>query len=192
MTRHSRQRTNRELELTKEQVGLEGPLSNPPIVLWQDRHEHMMTCLGFLAGASLLTSPLGSAFHGAPHYLVPVLGLIGVTFGLKAMFPGALVLDADGLVWRGLFWTIEFRWSDFRRFRGVLPDGENRVEGDMSGALRRRLGWRRYLLGRSGSVNFGDSWELPAARVAEVLREARARWGPTEPDPDTRSLFAED
>lgn len=171
---------------------MEGSLDDPPIVLRQHRLKYVLVCFAGIVAASIFASLVASSSAGAVHYFVPILvGLTGVTSGVRAIFPDMLILDAHGVVWRRWFWTIEFRWSDFRRFRAV-PDGEKQVEADISLGMRRRLGWRRFLPGLWGPVNLGNGWELPAARVAEVLTEARARWGPVEQDLDTRSLFAED
>ena len=192
MTRYARLRTKQELGLPKGALAVEGSLDDPPIVLRQHRLKCVLVCFAGLVAASISAFLVASSSAVALHYFVPTLiGLIGVTSGVKAIFPGMLILDADGVVWRRWFWTIEFRWSDFRRFRAV-PDGEKQVEADISLGMRRRLGWRRFLPGLWGPVNLGNSWELPAACVAAVLTEARARWGPVGQDSDTRSLFAED
>lgn len=171
---------------------MEGSLDDPPIVLRQRRLKQVGTCLAGLVAASISAYLVASTSAAALHYFVPILvGLVGVTSGVNAIFPDMLIIDANGVVWRRWFWTVEFQWTDFRRFR-ASPEGEKQVEADISLGMRRRLGWRRFLPGLRGPVNLGIGWELPAARVAELLAEARARWGPVEQDSDTRSLFAED
>jgi len=175
MTRHGRLRTKEELGIPKWMTAVEGSVDDPPIVMRQDR---MKYSAWFLGGCSLLAFILlvpEVRYSTGTIVGLSFLGVLTAFFGLMAAIPATLVLDSEGLEWRLLFRTIRFGWDDFRGFytdrsRGLIMH----VNGDMSEAFVARSG---RLGGLARKLDLGSFWELPAARVVEVLNEALVRWG---------------
>jgi hypothetical protein len=102
------------------------------------------------------------------------LGLLAAVIGWSVIARGALILAPEGLVWRMAFLTFAYEWSDFERF--IVVSGRRKtVAGMYSESGKRRRPW--FFRGL-GSIAFGAFWELPPQRIADVLNEARTRWGP--------------
>jgi hypothetical protein len=161
-----RLRTKGELGLPKWVPAVEGTFDDPPIVMWESRLKMSLICLG----AAL---PAGFAYvwlSGTRFWWI-LFGLVAVLSGLKAIFRGALILSPGGLVFRTGFRTIKYQWSDFDSFV-VLRGRTSRLAGKLSASSKSRRWWL------TSWRALGFCWELPLQRIADVLNEARRRWGP--------------
>ncbi|WP_289298334.1 PH domain-containing protein [uncultured Reyranella sp.] len=176
-TRHGRLRTKQELGLPKWMAAVEGSVEDPPIVLRTDRLKFALAGLAWLVLLGLvLLIPVRT--YTSPHLIVlGVLCACIVVCGFGACFQPTLILDPAGLTWRTGLRTVEYPWSAFAGFRWYRRrDLVAVVVGDFA-PVRPPAGWRRLL---SGPLVLGGFWELPAARVVEVLNEALKRWRPRE------------
>ena len=178
MTRRRRLRTKKELGIPRWVSTVEGSVDDPPIVMRQDRMKLIAGCLAFGSLLAFILIVPEVRYSTGTIVGLSFLGCLTLVFGTMATFPTTLVLDPEVLELRVLFRTTRFGWGDFSHFyvdriRGLIVV----VSADMSETFSQKSGWLRLF---SRKVNLGSFWELPAARVVEVLNEARHRWAPVE------------
>jgi hypothetical protein len=149
---------------------VKGTFDDPPVVIRQDRLKISLICLAMAVLIVLLYWRHPPSDDCLVWWLP--LGLLAAVIGWSVIARGALILAPEGLVWRMAFLTLNGVTS---RGSSWFRVGESRSQECIMKAAKRRRPW--FFRGL-GSIAFGASWELPPQRIADVLNEARTRWGP--------------
>jgi hypothetical protein len=162
-------------------VSVQGSLDQPPIVIWASKGFTLLMLLiaiVFVAiGIMVLRDPKED--HTWAYVGIILFGAGIPIFVLRLVRPDELILGPEGITWRGIFRTARFQWSDVQNFRPYSPApktaskhvGFDFTDSMRGGQLRHAA---KALVGVEGSL--GGGWELSAAKLAELLNQARARW----------------
>lgn len=165
---------------------MQGSLDQPPIVLQASRKRGVpILILGLLMtfGGALLAAAPGSPVAG---YVLFALGLIFVFLALLGLgAPAQLLIDPSGVKLKGALRTRSFSWDQAANFRVVRVRKTEFLGFDQPGlaggrSLLRDLGMAVTAANVSAPYDalLPGGWSIgPAESVAELLNQARARWG---------------
>ena len=171
---------------------MQGSLNDPPLVVRRSARSlfwGLLLSLTFVILAILfIARPFG--WWSNPKYAdVSGAYAILVIFGLmtwisvKALFrTPELAINPAGIEFRGLYWTRRFAWRDITNIRAYQPGftiGRIYVGFDFAPHYKPGFAWVRRLTRAFVNVDcsFADGWEVDSETLAQILNQAKARWG---------------
>ena len=164
---------------------MQGSLDQPPIIV---RVSNFKTLSMLIVGIvfvivcviALKDSPPNPGVLESPAVLYPLIafsGLVVLLATLRLIRPDQLTLAPDGITWRNVFRTYQWRWDEVQNFRSYRPLGFS-VSKDI------RFDYANNPFKAIGGVecSLGTGWELRPGDLAELLNKARSRWGSRNTD----------
>ncbi|HEY4029017.1 MAG TPA: DUF805 domain-containing protein [Caulobacteraceae bacterium] len=158
---------------------MQGSLDRPPIVVRGSRGRGLWLLLGsavFVAGGFLIVARGGPS--GTGILSIVFFGLCGVVGVALLIAPPRLEIGPSGIVQQVLWRTRRYGWSEVYNFRPVVIGLTNAAVGfDYLAGRQGRGGLGQLntaIAGAQGTLQPG--LELPPARLADLLNEAREHW----------------
>lgn len=149
---------------------MRGSLDDPPIIIRTARWKAVLH-LGAVVLVAAIMSPLARTplwNNPLAFMLYAIFGALAVASVWELVWPGRLVIDAEGFSQRDLWRTRRWSWSEARHFRPAENRFYDFVGFDsVPGAAPRRTG---------GIDGLNQDWELEPRALAALMNGARARW----------------
>jgi hypothetical protein len=126
----------------------------------------MIQARGVTPNASLV-------FTGTFFVTIPFWLLVGVSLSHR------LVVDIQGIKQKFLFRTDSLPWSEVSEFHPYIPGRNQLVVGfNYNAAPSERSNLKRYNRRlEEGQGSFYPGWDIPPGQLAELLNQAKRRWG---------------
>jgi len=147
---------------------MQGSLDNPPLVVSTARWKALLLLVISVVFVVTGVLELSAAAQDWWTYLqLAVFGPACAVFVWQLFSPASLTIAPGGVTYRGLWHARHFEWWQVADFRPV-------AFGMLSKHVLFDL--RKARDGEARPGGFGTGWELPAARLCDLLNQARERW----------------
>jgi hypothetical protein len=146
---------------------MQGSLESPPIVVRADRKMALLHLAALAVFAAILSPVARTDWRHNPlaWTILIIFGVLALASLWELIWPGRLVISRDGIEERDLWWRRRWSWSEARYFKPASNRFFRFVGFDHRGPPRR------------GIDDINQDWELPPPALADLLNQARARWG---------------
>lgn len=154
-------------------------LDRAPITLQQPRNVISLAVILGVVGVLVCGSQVDHAVDGREAAgflaLVAIFALIAIAGVIGLFRPSRLRIAQEGLIFRGTFNNVTWKWSDFSAIRVVSVAGIGGVGFEFAKSLT--LGQRvAKACGAPGYWGLPTSWPLGEVELAQLLNAAKARW----------------
>ena len=159
---------------------MQGNLDQPPVVICSSALKSfaLMTACGLAAAFCWFDLSLGpaSSTHAASGLVAFGLGV--PYYAWLFLSPNTLTLSPEGLVLKTRWRSARWPWEAVSRFRAIQVHlATQQVGFDLRQAPEGARSFMQYYVGYAGADDsLGGGWEIGAARLAELITQARARW----------------
>lgn len=161
---------------------MQGSLIQPPIVIRSTRWKLVAPLLGallFVAGGVWMLSLGDPGKVTSGLFTTGFFGLCALVLLVPLLRPSTLEIGREGVTERTAVRTTTYGWDQVRAFRVQKIAGRTMVAFDFTQddpAQRRLRALSRSMAGAEGA--FDNLWTIRPQALADLLNEARARWGP--------------